>query len=188
MAHCFLIPGVRRRRTVSGTCVQTRRFDCGSGSRSTPGTYSQCTSWSKGSFRLNERKAKLFFDIFTARKRSLRRLCFYRCVSIQGGGCVAKGGAWWRGTCVAKGGMHGEGGHAWQGGHVWWRGACMVKGGVCGEGGFAWQGACMTGGCVWQGGVHGRGHAWQRGACMVGGMHVTHTPSMHILRLQHMVN
>ena len=43
-------------------------------------------------------------------------------------------------------------------------------------------------GHAWQGGVHGRGHAWQRGACMVGGMHVTHTPSMQILRLRHMVN
>ena len=25
-------------------------------------------------------------NIFTARKRSLRRLCFYRCVSVYGGG------------------------------------------------------------------------------------------------------
>ena len=28
----------------------------------------------------------IFFLIFTARKRSLRRLCFYRCLSVHGGG------------------------------------------------------------------------------------------------------
>ena len=56
------------------------------------------------------------------RKRSLRRLCFYRCLSVHGG----EGCAWLRGVCVVKGacmakggmrgeggGMHGEGGHAW---------------------------------------------------------------------------
>ena len=68
----------------------------------------------------------------------------------------------------------------------------MAKGGVCGEGGFAWQGACMTGGVCGRGvcmagGMHDGGHAWQRGACMVGGMHVMHTP-MQILWLRHMVN
>ena len=48
------------------------------------------------------------FTIFTARKRSLRRLCFYRCVSVHGGrgACVAgEAGVVW-GACVA-------GGHAW---------------------------------------------------------------------------
>ena len=42
---------------------------------------------------------------FTARKRNLQRLCFYRCLSVHGG---------W---------------HAWQEGHMW-QGACMA-GGEC---------------------------------------------------------
>ena len=37
-----------------------------------------------------------------------------------------------KGACMVKGSMHGEGGHAWQGG------MCMTKGGMCGEGGCAW--------------------------------------------------
>ena len=45
------------------------------------------------------------------------------------------------GSCMAKGGMHGKGGHAWQGG-MHSRGACMA-------GGHAWQGACVAGGvCI----------------------------------------
>ena len=57
------------------------------------------------------------FTIFTARKRSLRRLCFYRCVSVhRGGGMRGRGGG--RGV----GGMRG-------------RGACMVGGQVCMAGG-----------------------------------------------------
>ena len=39
--------------------------------------------------------------LFTARKRSLRRLCFNRCLSVHGGACVVGG------VCA--------GGHAWQG-------------------------------------------------------------------------
>ena len=88
--------------------------------------------------------------VVTARKRSLRRLCFYRCLSVHRGDMC---GTWWggvcgRGACVA-GGVHG------------W-GVCVA--GVCAwlEGGHAWQGACMAGGCG--------GHAWQgvrnRGACV----------------------
>ena len=74
--------------------------------------------------------------IFTARKRSLRRLCFYTCLSFilfTGGACV-----------VAWGGMHGcSGGHAW-----------LLQGGMCGcsRGGHAWLlGGCMVslGGCAW---------------------------------------
>ena len=62
-------------------------------------------------------------SVVTARKHSLPRLCFYRCMSVYSG----KGRAW-------QGGMHG------------W-GACMV-GGVCGRGAcmageHAWQGVCM---------------------------------------------
>ena len=42
----------------------------------------------------------------TARKGSLWRLCFHRCLSVHGGACVARG---WGVACVA-------GGCAWQGG------------------------------------------------------------------------
>ena len=98
-------------------------------------------------------KSIFLLHIFTARKRSLRRLC-------QASVCPWGGG----GTCVA-------GGHTWQGGicgreHVWQ--GCMVGGG------HVWQGACMAGGMhgkghAWQGGVHGKGvcmavgNAWQAG-------------------------
>ena len=94
-------------------------------------------------------------EIITARKRSLRRLCFYRYLSVHGGGGVLGRGVRGKGVCVAgracmAGGMHGRGvcmaggWHAWQGG--------------CVAGGHAWQRACMAGGCAWQ------------GACMAGGM------------------
>ena len=79
--------------------------------------------------------------LFTTCKRSLRRLCFYRCLSVHGGG------------------------HAWQG-EACMVGGCMA-GGMCGRG-CAWQGACVD---EWQGGMHGgggmcgSGHAWQ-GACV----------------------
>ena len=67
--------------------------------------------------------------LITARKRSLRRLCFYTSVCPQvcgGGACVAGGHAWWGacvvGACVVggvhgRGGVHG-GGRAWQGGGI----------------------------------------------------------------------
>ena len=44
------------------------------------------------------------------------------------------------GVCMAKGGMRGEGGHAWQG-------ACVVKGGIHGKGGWMvkGEGECMAG-------------------------------------------
>ena len=54
---------------------------------------------------------------------------------------------------MAKGGMFGEGGHAWQGG------ACMAKEGMHGKGGHVWQR-----GCVWQ----GEGTCMAEGACMAG--------------------
>ena len=120
----------------------------------------------------------------TARKRSLRRLCFYRCLSVhnRGGACVvALGGRAWfcpgeacmvlsggvcgfvRGACVvALGG----------GCVVFVRGACMVL-----SGGHAWllggRAWFCLGGCVWfcPGGMHGfvwgGMRSFSRGACMV---------------------
>ena len=86
----------------------------------------------------------MFLCVFTARKRSLRRLCFYRCLSVHTGGR-----AWFY-----LGGMRG-----------FIRGACMVLfGGVCG---FIW-GACVV---LFGGGMHG--FIWGAcmvlfgGACMV---------------------
>ena len=55
---------------------------------------------------------KFRLTVFTARKRSLRRLCFYRCVSVhrgwggmrgRGGVCMAGGGA-----CVADTTRYGQ--------------------------------------------------------------------------------
>ena len=105
--------------------------------------------------------------IFTARKRSLRRLCFYRCLSVHTGGR-----AWFYlgGHMVLFGGhaWFYSGGHAWfyLGGHAWFYSGGVhgfIRGGV---NGFI-RGACMVllGGRVWfyLGGVHG--FIW--GACMV---------------------
>ena len=96
------------------------------------------------------RKLYVFFatHIFTARKRSLRRLCFYRCLSVHmgghmwllggvggmcgcsGGACVVTHGGGMRGC---SGGMNGcPRGHAWL---VW---------GVGGMHGCSWGvGVCM---------------------------------------------
>ena len=118
------------------------------------------------------------WEIFTARKRSLRRLCFYSCLSVHRGRHAwlwGAGGHMWllvrgvhgcRGCVVAGGGMcGGGGGHAWLqggmygcGGHAWLRGTYMVVGGMCGC-----QGVCVVAGGAWMvvGGVHGcRGGAW----------------------------
>ena len=83
------------------------------------------------------------------------------------GVCVAVGACVWQGgqACVA-GGMHGRGGHVWQG-------ACMA-------GGHAWQGACVAGGymagvcmvggaCMAEGGMCGGGVHVRQGVCMPGG-------------------
>ena len=95
--------------------------------------------------------------LITARKRSLRRLCFYRCLSVHRGGMhdcsrghawLLRGGAWLLqgcGRCVwLLRGMHGcSGGHEWL---LW--GACMVApGGACvvALGGCAW----LLEGCAW---------------------------------------
>ena len=103
-------------------------------------------------FRNKSTLWSLAFFIVTARKRSLRRLCFYRCLSVHRGGvcgCSQGGHAWLLagGACVVA-----PRGHAWllPGGCAWLlRGACMVAPG----------GACVValGGHVWLllGGVHG---------------------------------
>ena len=92
-------------------------------------------------------------DIFTAHKRSLRRLCFYRCLSVHGGACMVA----LRGVCVvAPGGMHGcsRGAHvvAPRGGM---RGCSWGEGDMCGcsHGGVH---GCPVGACM----VAPRGHAW----------------------------
>ena len=102
--------------------------------------------------------------IFTTRKRSLRRLCFYRCLSVHRGVCMVTGGA-----CMVAGGMHGcQGACMVAGGHVWQRG------GMRGERGNVWQRGgmhCKEGACIAKGDMHGKGgpfvakggHAWQRG-------------------------
>ena len=57
--------------------------------------------------------------IFTARKQSLRRLCFHRCVSVHKGGVRGGGKA----CMVGSGGVCGRGG--------------VHGGGMCGRGGIA---------------------------------------------------
>ena len=47
-------------------------------------------------------------DVITTRKRSLRRLCFHRCLSVHGGdvwqeACVVGGGRAWQGVSVVVG-------------------------------------------------------------------------------------
>ena len=136
------------------------------------------------------------FLIITARKRSLRRLCFYRCLSVRMEVCMVAGGGGMcdcQGVCVvARGCVWLSGGHAWllEGMCGCW-GACMVaRGHVWLPGGmYVWllgfmcgcQGSmCGCRGCVWlPGGVCGCqgmcgcwGHAWLpggEGVCVVAG-------------------
>ena len=166
-------------------------------------------------FRIHFQKGviNMFFDIFTARKRSLRRLCFSACQSF-----CSQGGRAWRGACAVVGGMCVAGGRAWQGacmagGHVWqgalWWGACMAGGmqgrahpcvaggvheGACVAGGMhgracmagvgVCMGAYMVGACV-TGGVHGRGHArWGVHGGVCGRGHAWQG-GMHTTRLPH---
>ena len=89
----------------------------------------------------NLKKSSSVICIVTTRKRSLRRLCFYMCLSVHGEGWHA-----WQGACVAGGCM--AGGHVWQGGMhggVWhvWRGGVHGKG-ACMAGGHLWQGVCVA--------------------------------------------
>ena len=55
-------------------------------------------------------------NIFTARKRSLRRLCFYTCLSVI---LFTGGHAWWQGVACVTGGMWAEG-CVVGGMHAWW--------------------------------------------------------------------
>ena len=120
--------------------------------------------------------------MIAARKRSLRRLCFYRCLSVHRGegtcgGCVVAGGRAWllggvhgcQGSCVVARGMHGY----WGGMHGC-RGHAWLLGGICGCQGHVWFAGWDMCGC--QGGMHGcqgcawlpgRMHAW--GVCVVAG-------------------
>ena len=91
--------------------------------------------------------------VVTARKRSLQRLCFYRCLSFilfTGGACVVlfRGRAWFYlgGACV-----------------VYFGGACMVLFG--GVRGFIWGGAWFYSGGAWF--YLGGCMVLFRGACMV---------------------
>ena len=47
------------------------------------------------------------FVIFPARKRSLRRLCFYRCLSVHRRGIRGRGACVAGGMCMV-GGVHGQ--------------------------------------------------------------------------------
>ena len=44
--------------------------------------------------------------LITARKWSLRRLCFYRCLSVHGGACMVGGHVWQGGVCDRGGAWH----------------------------------------------------------------------------------
>ena len=102
------------------------------------------------------------YTFITARKRSLGRLCFYRCLSVHRGACMV---AWW-GACVVVGGawlwgdMHSCRGCVVAGGHAWLWGTCMVAGGIHGCGGV-----CMVAGghAWWQGNMHGGRGSGMRG-------------------------
>ena len=113
---------------------------------------------------------KLSAMIITARKRSLQRLCFYRCLSVHRGACMVGESVWWWGVhsrgCVV-GGMHGRGAcmvGVCGRGCAWWEvhGSRGMHGGRCMAGGHAWWRVFMAGVCAWWG-MHGRG------MCMAGG-------------------
>ena len=63
------------------------------------------------------------FPIFTARKRSLRKLCFYTCLSF-----CPLGDAWSRGGLLPGGSAPGEGG-VYSQGDLLPRGGCLLLGG-----------------------------------------------------------
>ena len=108
-----------------------------------------------GNVHKNNLSCNGYVSIFTARKRSLRRLCFYRCLSFcpQGGCAWLLGGRacfYLQGGVVLFGGGHawfylGGAGHVWfySGGPVW-----FYSGGMCGfiQGGMH---GFIQGGCAW---------------------------------------
>ena len=109
--------------------------------------------------KVKKKKKKVYYAVrlFTARKRSLRRLCYILHVSVihsvHGGGVRGCSGGGLGACAVAQGGAWFLwGGHAWllPGGHAWLLpGGCVVAQGVHGfSGGHAWL---LLG---------GGGHAW----------------------------
>ena len=77
----------------------------------------------------------LTFSFFiTARKRSLRRLCFYRCLSVHGGGFLHRGGSSIPGGVPpSRGGFLHPGGSSIPGGF-------SIRGGSPSKGGLSIQG------------------------------------------------
>ena len=106
--------------------------------------------------------------IVTARKWSLRRLCFYTCLPV----------------ILFTGGVRGCGGHAWlQGACVVAGGACVVVGGMHGCGGAYIVAGGMRG-C--RGGMHGGGgHAWDTTKYGQSGGG-THPTGMHSCYISHL--
>ena len=94
------------------------------------------------------------YRLVTARKRSLQRLCFYRCLCLStGGGLHGRESMHGRGVCVAVGGMHGRWGCVWQG--------VFMVGGMCGSGACMAVGTCILADTTrygqWAGGTHSTG-------------------------------
>ena len=131
------------------------------------GSIEKCTKPRRKS-ATSRRYLNLFYrdEIITARKRSLRRLCFYRCLSFilftGGGACVAGGGVRGRGACMAGGGMRGRGGVHGRGGVR--GGGVRGRGGVRGGGGM--RGFIQLGGGV-RGFIRGGMHGFIWGGCVV---------------------
>ena len=93
-----------------------------------------------------------YFDIFTARKRSLRRLCFYRCLSVHRGGFSIRGGSPSQGGFSIQGGSPSGGSPS---GGVLHPGGFSIRGGSPSEGvlhpgGFSiWGGSPSGGFSIW---------------------------------------
>ena len=104
--------------------------------------------------------------IFTARKRSLRRLCFHRCLSVHGGGGLYGGVSIQGGLCPREGSLS-KGGVSVQG-----RGLCPGEGSLS-RGGVSVQGGLCPGeGSLSRGGVsvQGRGLCPGEGSLSRGGL------------------
>ena len=91
-------------------------------------------------YNLLDLTGPVYMCVITARKRSLRRLCFYRCLSVHTGeGCFLGGGLLPPGGCFLQG--------------VW--------------GGASSRGSASSWGCFLQGGSLPRGVLPPRGWCLV---------------------